>query len=420
MIMSFVKPSAVITIAILFASTLFRCSHNTIASTGGTDFPNTKTVEGIVTSSSGAPIAGATIHFVRNASWPARTLHNQNVAIDSTKSDSKGNFFFKCPAETSWNIQIDSKTEGLLTRNCDHIIDSLKDTIYSFSCKPYASVSGSVLCDSGYPQQLRLSGSLYTIPVSEGSYYSSRTIAEGDYSVFSDVTIHDTVRTAFISSMSLKAGSTQPANVLQSFGNQVHIDDFTVGLMQTDLGRLTGGSSWYTVDDNNEGGYSSIKMSVVSGSESFSGPSLSITSIIGSDNIWNAWTIAGFSLGRNTVQNAMDLSKLTSLSFMAKGQGKTEVRFYSRLMDSISGTSENQFSYIMSIPSAWTRTNIFTDSLQAPYAASKNGIAWARAAKSIYAITFIAKCPENNLGDTIVLWLDNVELDGMDINDVIP
>ncbi len=420
MTMLFVRQSRIIVFAILIAATLFQCSRNTVASSGGTDYPNTKTIAGIVTSSSGAPIAGATIHFVHNASWLIRILNNQNIVIDSTKSDSKGNFFFKCPSETSWNIQIDSKTEGLLTRNCDHFIDSLKDTVYSFSCKPYASVSGTLMCDSGYPQQLRLSGSTYSIPISEGSDYSSKAIAEGDYAVFSDVNIDNRIRTTFISSMSLNAGSTLSNNALLSSGNQIHIDDFTVGLMQTDLGRLIGGSNWYTVNDNNEGGYSSLNMSVINSDSSFSGPSLFISSVLGSNYIWDAWTIAGFSLGRNTPANSMDLSKLTSLSFMAKGKGKTEVRFYSRLLDSISGNSDNQFSYIISIPAAWSKMVVSTDSLIIPSPASKNGIAWTRAAQSIYSIAFIAKAPENNLGDTVELWLDNVALNGMDIKNVIP
>jgi len=413
------RPSTILVIAILLATTLFRCSQNTIASTGGTDYPNTKTVEGIVTNSSGEPIAGAAIHLVYNSAWVAKTLQNQAVVIDSAKSDSNGNFFFKCPSETSWNIQIDSKTEGLLTRNCDHMIDSLKDTVYSFSCKPYASVSGAIQCDSGSPQQLLLSGSLYHVPVSEGNYFSSKTIAEGNYSVFTDANVNGNARTTFTSSMSLQAGSTLTNNSLSTSGNQIHIDDFSVGLMQTDLGRLIGGSNWYTVNDNNDGGYSSITMNVINGAGSFSGASLCVTSVLGADFIWNAYTIAGFTLGKNTRSNSIDLSKLSSLSFMAKGQGKTEVRFYSRLLDSISGTSDNQFSYIMSIPPTWSKTNIFTDSLLVPAPASKNGIPWTRAAKSIYSIAFIAKPPENNLGDTVVLWLDNVALEGMDLYDVV-
>lgn len=404
-----VKQVIFILIAAVSSALLPGCTH-TVAG-GGTDYPNTR-VAGVVHSNAGVPVPGARVQIIDEANWLADILNRQPVVIDSARTNAAGVFSIHRPALKSWNIQIDNRDEGLMTRNFGAQIDTTKDTTYEFNLKPYATFSGTVQADAGTAQLLLLSGSAYQAPVNADKSYSFPALAEGGYAVITGTDIVGVQQRSLAASVQVNAGASITGQAIVAPVNRVLVDDFSIGGFVTNLGRLIGGGWWYDVNDSITGSNSSISLSVLSGAEAYAGQSLRAVYVLDPLSA-DPWAIMGFFLGKDSTN--YDLSSLTSLSFMAKGSGTVEVRFYSRMMDSINGNTSEQFFYVLPLPAAWTPVTIPKDSLRLPAgsAAYRQGYTWAQVAPTIQIIYFTAYTPQNNPGDTITFWLDDVSLDGM-------
>jgi hypothetical protein len=202
--------------------------------------------------------------------------------------------------------------------------------------------------------------------------------------------------------------------------NRILIDDFSIGKLQTNLGRLIGGGWWYSVADGNRGnGESSVQYGVVNGPECWSGQSMRANFYMGT-RLGYAWAIMGFYL--STSSNVFNLSSMQALSFYAKGQGTIQVRLFSTLLDTLSG-NDDQFSYNLASPSEWTHITIPIDSfrLAENSVAMRKGITWEQVAPSIQIIYFMASAPSiSNLGESITLWLDDIALEGVGLETFVP
>jgi hypothetical protein len=76
----------------------------------------------------------------------------------------------------------------------------------------------------------------------------------------------------------------------------------------------------------------------------------------------------------------------------------------------------------VSLPAAWTRIVIPVDSLRvfANAPAELKTWPWSRAAKDVTTIDFKASRPSSAPGDTVLLWLDEVELEGVPLERFVP
>jgi hypothetical protein len=385
------------------------CAVNVAGS--GTDYPNTK-VSGMVHSSADAPVSGARVQIIDDANWLADIINGQPVVLDSARTNAAGAFAIRRPASRIWNIQIDSRDEGLLTLDFGALVDSTKDTTYQFTLKPYATLSGTVQPDAGTPQSLALSGSSYGALVNADKSYSFPTLAAGAYVVVTGTDIAGSQQRSLGASIQMSPGAVVAGQTLPAPVNRVLVDDFSIGQYQTNIGRTIGDGWWYTVNDSVANGHSTISLSFVAGAEAYAGQSMRAVYTLDPQSA-GPWALMGFFLGRDSEN--YDLSNLTALSFMAKGTGTVEVRFYSKMVDSVNGNTWQQFSYVLPLPAAWTPVTIPADSLQLPAnsPAFQQGYTWAQVAPTIQIIYFIAYTPQNNPGDTITMYLDNVSLDGI-------
>jgi hypothetical protein len=395
------------------------CSTN-VAGTGGTDYPNTKTLAGVVNNSSGLPVSGARVLLVENAGWLGCVLDGTPVILDSAVTDAGGKFSVPFPKARSWNVQIDSREEGLLAMGFGDNLDTAAVVVHVFNLTPYAVITGTVHPDAQTPQNMRFAGSAYHAGVNADNTYTVNAIAEGEYAVILETSIGGTVQKALGTALRVDAGATDNGMDMPAPVNRVCVDDFSMGQSRTNLGRLIGGGMWFTANDSAYAGNSSNSYSLVSGSEAFSGSSMLAVYYLGSQ-IPGPWAITGLYLGRAAPLDVYDLSHLQALSFWAKGAGKIEVRLYSQVLDTLTGNSMFQFSHVMAIPSTWTHVTIPVDSLRIPPSsvAYQQGYTWKQAAKTIEAIDFVAKYPDNNPGDTVTLWLDDISLDGMDLGSFV-
>jgi Carbohydrate binding domain (family 11) len=391
------------------------CSNN-VAGTGGTDYPNTKNVAGIVNNSSGLPVQGARVLLVENAGWLGDILAGKKVVLDSAVTDAAGKFIVPRPSVESWNMQIDSREEGLLATDFGDDLDTTAGLVHVFSLRPYAVIAGTLHPDAQTPLDLLFAGSAYRGVVNADNTYSVCAIAQGEYAVILETSVGGTVQKTLGTALRVDAGATDNGVDMPAPINRVCVDDFSIGQSRTNLGRLIGGGMWFTANDSAYGGNSSNSYSLVSGAGAFSGSSMLAVYHLGSQ-IPGPWAIVGLYLGRTAPLDVFDFSDLQALSFWAKGSGKIEVRLYSQILDTLAGNNMFQFSYVMTIPSTWTHVTIPVDSLGIPQSsvAFQAGYTWKQAAKAIEAIDFVAKYPDNNPGDSVTLWLDDISLDGMSL-----
>lgn len=401
--------------ASICSALLSGCAVNVAGS--GTDYPNTK-VSGMVHSSADAPVSGARVQIIDNAGWLADIINGQPVVLDSARTDAAGVFTIRRPVSKGWNLQIDSRDEGLLARDFGTLVDSTKDTMYQFRLKPYAALSGTVQPDAGTPQALALSGSSYGVAVNADKSYSFPALAEGAYVVVAGTDIAGSQQRSLGASVQVSSGATVTGQTLPAPVNRVLVDDFSVGQFQTNIGMTIGDGWWYTVNDSVANGHSTISLSFVTGAEAYAGQSMRAVYTLDPQSA-GPWALMGFFLGKDSLN--YDLSNLTALSFIAKGTGTVEVRFYSKMVDSVNGNTWQQFSCVLPLPAAWTPVTIPVDSLRLPAnsPAFQQGYTWAQVAPTIQIIYFIAYTPQNNPGDTVTFYLDNVSLDGMKLESFV-
>jgi len=393
-----------------------QCSRQ-VAGSGGTDYPNTRTLAGVVNNGSGAAVPGARVYLVENQGWLGDVVDGVSVVLDSATSDAAGQFSVALPQRKSWNVQIDSRLGGILARDYGDTYDTLDTTRRSFGILPYASVSGTVAADSGpAPRDLRFGGSAYVAPVNADRTYSLATMAPGDYTVVTETGAAGNLQPALAASLTAVDGTSRTGLDFSASETEILVDDFSIGQQQTNLGRLIGGGWWFTANDSPDGGNSSNSFTLVSGPGTYDGQSMLAEFALGATS-GGPWAILGFFVGDGDKTITYDFSGVKSLSFWARGRGKVDVRFYTRLLDTLRGNQQTQFSYVIPVPAVWTHVTIPVDSLRIPpdCVAYRQGYTWKQVAGSMQAIDFIAEYPDNNPGDTVVLWLDNISLEGIDL-----
>ena len=401
----------------IFLAVIINCTIN-VANNGGTDYPNTKTLAGVVYSSSNEPVSNAKIRIVESNDWIFNILNGKSVILDSTVTSEIGTFKIKKPNSEHWNIQIDAANEGILLNDFSSQYDSTKDTSYTFTLKPYSKISGNILAENGIVKALMLSGSAYFSSLNPNNSYSFPKVAEGIYTIISQIDIFGNITNSVCGSVKLANGISVLENNLTTSVSNVLIDDFSSEVFTTNIGKLIGGGWWYTVNDSLENGKSTINISFISEPDAYKGKSLKATYYLDPNKI-GPWAIMGFFIGKDSTN--YDLSELKSLSFWIKGNGTIELRFYSKEIEQINGNSYQLFRYSFAIPNNWTHVTIPVDSLKLPTNcnAYRLGYTWQQAAKLMQIVYFIAYSPLNNAGDTVNLYLDDVVFEGMKLENLI-
>jgi hypothetical protein len=400
---------------------VFNCSRQ-VAGSGGTDYPNTRTLAGVVNTGSGAAVPGARVYLVENQGWLGDVVAGISVVLDSATCDARGEFSVALPLRKSWNIQIDSRLGGILMKDYGDTYDTLDTDKRIFGVLPYASVSGKFTADSEpAPRDLRFGGSAYVAPVNEDRSYSLAAMAPGDYTVITETGVAGNLQPALAASLTAVSGTSRTGVDISVPVNRIIVDDFSIGRERTNLGRLIGGGGWFTADDSPEGGNSSISFNLVSGPGAYDGQSMLARFALGTTP-GGPLVILGFFIGDGHSTTTYDFSGVKSLSFWARGKGNVEVRFYTRILDTLRGNEQYQFSCVIPMPAFWTHVTIPVDSLRIPStcAAYREGYTWKQVAGSMQAIDFLAKYPDNNPGDSVVLYLDDISLEGIGLATFAP
>ena len=201
------------------------------------------------------------------------------------------------------------------------------------------------------------------------------------------------------------------------------VDDFEDGDNQTLLGAQIGGGYWYGYTDKNDNGNSTITPDVtepgsfsdaISDDAGYNGKGVHVTFNLG-DAIQYPYAAIGFNIGEEG--EYYDLSKMESFEFWAKGSGEIYVCFKTYATDN-TGTWGDMI-YDLVLPSTWTKIIITpNDIVPEPWSEDESeGYTWSSdgVGNKVTAIHFKAK---GNAGDQIDLYLDEINLLGVTIEDL--
>jgi hypothetical protein len=273
--------------------------------------------------------------------------------------------------------------------------------------------------DNGTAEKLRLAGTAYAVSVSADGSYSFGAVAPGAFALVAQLNQGGAMHQTLACSFEMTAGEQFVKNDILAFADKILIDDFTAGWGQTALGRIIGAGKWYTATDVEYGGKSSVSVSVVSDTQAYSGKSIRGEYLLNS-SVVDPWSIIGFNIGTSLKGTTYDFSSLKAISFRAKGKGNVNVTFLSKTISRIYQDSA-QFCYNLQIPPDWTLISIPVDSLRLPdnAPAALKSYTWQQVAPEIQTVDFTVEWPYSSPGDTVILWLDELFLEGISLDNFV-
>ncbi len=200
---------------------------------------------------------------------------------------------------------------------------------------------------------------------------------------------------------------TPTATATVETGHKLVVDDFS---NEGALNMLSG--SWYTYNDANDGGTSTIKPAPA---EKFSKNSSGrtgngrVVSIKGSVTTVFQWGYAGVGTMLDRDKKSFDFNGCRGLRFWYKGDGKTyRVKLVSKHPDFKNGGSDNHFGAEFTTGSDWKLFEMdFSDFTQEPYWGTK-----VEQDKALSAVTDIQWQTKGQPYDSVELDLDGIEIYG--------
>lgn len=360
-----------------------------------------------VTRAGGGAAARVKALLIDDEDWAGRVAEGRTVILDSAAADGKGAFRLALGACRRCNVQIDADGEGLFVRDVKP--NGAAAEAGALSLQAGASLSGTVIADSGAVRALRLAGTDYAaVPDARGTF-AFPSVAPGSYAVYVVLELEGAVSAAPIASVDLAPGQAVTGLALNVASERILVNDFEREFWsQTPIGKAVGGG--WTATSSGSAVVESAPDS--GGGQAYAGNSL-LTRIDFGSGEQGTQARVGF-----TVDASVNLSRMKAFSFEAKGEGRIHVRFHSRSLNQASGDSVS-FQYPVDLRPDWTHVVVPADSLalteNAP--ASLAAFAWAQAAKDILAVDFVSLPPDSGASGPgkQTYALDELYLEGMSL-----
>lgn len=394
--MTFMKTlkSATVLLLICFYVNSLRCVDVSNAG-GGSDIGNP--ARACVVDSDNRPVAHAFIRAIADDSWYSSVLGDSVVVADSVFTDQSGHFYLDSLPAGTYNLQVDHYTAGAFV---PHYIthDSRDDTV---RIKPYSSISGRVISNSGIPAAIRLEGSDYQAKIGPGGFYWLPQVAEGDFTVLSMSA--DSQWTVAGDVQTISGEFTTTTNHV-SFGSLL-IHDFEPQGQSAGLSNHVSGDSIYHGVSSESDGSSTYDINT----DSYNGDYALHGQLSRNDNLMS-WALIGFFLGmKNDNDSLWDFSSATGLSFFAKGAGEVTVSIESQILDDLG--EYNHYGATITLSEQWQHYTIPFDVLVFPFN-TPPPLSWQEVSEAIKRIEITV------VNANAEFWIDDLTVHGMDLTDV--
>ncbi|MBN1129265.1 MAG: hypothetical protein JXA71_09780 [Chitinispirillaceae bacterium] len=377
----------------------------TTSLTGGN---SSETTNVAVVSSSGLPVAFATVRLIDADNWAWCAANNRTPVVDSAVADHAGIVSFARLPDGPCNLQIDAPGFAMVVRSFSRMgkMTEPADTLRLFPC---ATLMGSCAPGGTGLSTVMLEGTAYAVPVGSDRSFSFDAIAPGSYALaFTSLS----GGLAIASSTALAPDQTVARRDLAPSFTSLLIDDFEGGFAASALGQFTD-ASWYNYSDVNDGGSSTVERTLTTGAPQ--GVFSLAADIILRSSPAATWAGIGIPIGLK--KPVWDLSAMTAISFWARGKNTMRVSIESPFVDSINSNWPD-FGRVIPLDTNWQYYRIPVDSLVLPASKALTlGVTWAMASKRIYRIEFEGVLSSGTV-DTILLQLDDLRLEGISAADL--
>lgn len=390
-------------------SLLLGCGSDRVAGGGSSESGNA-IVLGRVVDSSGAAVAGARVLAVDQEKWLQRVLEGRGVALDSFRTDGQGRFTLRIPKGSRFNLEVVGPGVGRLERDAQAWAAGAGRAAV-LTALPLGRAAGAVSVRGGAVSALRLPGTSFSATLRPDGAYAFAGLPQGRYGTLALLGTESDSGATTGASFRVDPG-VETVHDLDLDREVVLLEDFGVTWPRSRLSELTGWGNWHEVRDTGHPGQKSrLEHALVEGPESFAGASLRMQAMLDS-----SYAGVGLHLG---VSAGYDLSSLRALRFQGKGRGRLRVSVESVLLDSL---GEDQFEAYVDLPADWSALSIPAESLRLPPGseAERRGITWQAASRQIVRIEFLFLRPSTAPGDTGLLWLDDLALEGAPLEAFLP
>lgn len=299
-----------------------------------TETGNAAIITGIVTDKSNQPLANVKIITLQLSD----NVFILPKPVDTITSDTDGSFSVTVMPNAHYALEIRSGDNKLgavtLPLKADSgVVIELQEVVVN----KLVTYNGHIICDNGIPVHVFFGGTLYRSIVDKQGYFSIKDVPQQEYSVLVEMrdSVGNTKNTVFAKKIDLGNGCPFEIDTVNVFLRILLLEDFEKADNVSCLWKYIGGSWWDAQNDDFEGGNSKL-ISPKNGSTTFFTNAINITggynnksclkvdyelgNKLGVEMKWS-YVYVGINIGEpSTVQ--YDFSKLDSLCFYAKGNGK--------------------------------------------------------------------------------------------------
>lgn len=378
-----------------------------------TETTNGVTVSGMVVASDGAPFSGVKVDLRSVESCSACSSNTEFSAL----TDNMGRYTFDSIPPGTYVVFSAPMLGQALAHN---VIVSSEATAFSVpdsTVKPTASVSGVVSARDGlYPVNIAVMGTGISTATDLAGRYRFENLPQAD--LLFRFSRHNSLPPVVIPAATVTASDTFPLDTTI----RTLVENFDKGAQTNLLYPFLGVGKWYVITEDSvvvtPASAATDVSAAISPVNTWEGQSLSLqaTPIISVKRsiIITLGLEIGKGLGwKDDSQRWFDLSKLTALTFMARGAGTVHVTFLTELIFKKYGGASH-FEKIITLSPEWREYRITTDDIAPPEGsvAQSDGITWADARTRVAEITFFTS-------DTLSLSLDEIAIEGVSLLDLI-
>jgi hypothetical protein len=379
-----------------------------------TETTNGAIVSGMVAAPDGTPYSGVRVDLRSVESCSACSTS----AVISTVTDEKGCYAFDSLQPGTYVVFSAPTLNQALAKTVVVSSEVHALTVPDSRVKPTASVSGVVSAVDGvYPITIAVMGTNIKTATDLSGWYTFDFLPQAEFIY------------RFSRNNPLSPAIVVPAALVASSDTfkldtaiRVFIENFDKGAQTNLLYPFLGAGSWYIIAEDSVTVTPASAITDVSAALSavnaWKGRSLSLEVTSTASAKRSIIIVLGLNIGKglgwaDDSQRWFDFSKLTALSFMARGTGTLHVAFLTELIFK-HYTGASHFEKIITLSPAWQEYRILAGDIAPPEGseAEFGNVTWIKANTRVAEITFFTD-------DSLNIGLDDIAIEGVSLLDLI-
>jgi hypothetical protein len=379
-----------------------------------TETTNGATVSGMVIAPDGTPYSGVHVDLRSVESCSACSTN----AVRSTTTDKNGRYAFDSIHPGTYIVYSAPSSNQALAGTVVVASEDHALVVADSMVKPTIAVSGVVSAvDNGYPITISVLGTAITTTTDLTGRYTFENLPQAEF-LYRFCRNNPPMPALVVPAATVAASDTFKLDTVV----RTLIEDFDKGLQTNLLNPYLGAGSWYIIAEDSvtvtPASAVADVATAISPVNAWQGRSIYLEAATTASVKRSIIIILGLNIGKglgwaDDSQRWFDLSKLTALTFMARGTGTVHVTFLTELIfKHYSGASH--FEKIITLSPSWQEYRISASDIAPPdgSAAQSDGVTWAQADTRVAEITFFT-------GDSLSLGLDNIAIEGVSLLDLI-